>query len=222
MTKFLKNLVEIFFELIKPRYWLLYIAAILLTYICVMSGLDWAYFLYVMEHAPKPLLFIADISGLFIPIFLPLVLFIVSKVRKNDFLKSLAIASASSIIIGFILSMIIKIFTGRISPPDDAIVFIDNSHQFLFGFMRTQILGGWPSSHITTALALATTISILNPHLTYVKIIAFGVALFIGIGVTFGFHWLSEFIAGSLFGIAIGHSVGTYFTNANIIKKSHV
>ena len=88
--------------------------------------------------------------------------------------------------------------------------------------MRTQIIGGWPSSHATIAFAIATAISILCPQFTYLRIAAFAGALFIGIGVTFGFHWLSEFIAGSFFGIAIGHSVGTHFSQNKVIKNIYV
>ena len=171
---------------------------------------------------PKPLLFIADMLGAFIPIFLPLGLLALGKFRKNHFLRIVGLAGASATIIGFMVSMLIKTFTGRVSPPDDALVFINNSHQFLFGFMRAQIIGGWPSSHATIAFALATTLAILCKDRTYLKITAFVVALFIGIGVTFGFHWVSEFVAGSLLGIAIGHAVGTYFLNTKMIENKYV
>ncbi len=222
MTRFTKNLTEIFSQMFKPKYWLLYLEAIILTYVIVVTDLDWAYFLFVMKNMPKSLLFIADISGLFIPIFLPLGLLALGKYRKDHFMRLLGLASASAAILGLFFSTLIKVFTGRVSPPDDALVFLNNSHQFLFGFMRAQIMGGWPSSHATIAFALATTITILCPNPRYLKIAAFAAAFFIAIGVTFGFHWFSEFIAGSLLGTAIGHSIGAYFSSEKVIKNMYV
>lgn len=218
MVNFSKNLIDIIGRLFKPVYWPLYIVAVILTYVIVATEVDWTYFLFVMKNIPRPFLFTADILGAIIAIFLPLALLALAKYRKDQSLRLLGLATASATIIGFLLSTIIKVFSGRVSPPDDALIFVNNSHQFLIGFMRTQIMGGWPSSHATIAFALATVISILCPYPRYIKIAAFGVALFVGIGVTFGFHWLSEFVAGALLGIAIGHSIATYFSN----KKDNV
>jgi membrane-associated phospholipid phosphatase len=97
-----------------------------------------------------------------------------------------------AILLGFSLSTIIKAFTGRTSPPHrhrgEELVLIDNSNGFDFGFMNHQVIGGWPSSHATIAFALAVTLSLVLPRRWYIQAVLFGIALFIGIGVTFGFH----------------------------------
>lgn len=88
---------------------------------------------------------------------------------------------------------------------------VDNSRAFNFGFMNEHVIGGWPSSHTTIAFALATTLSLLLPPRFYVRAILFSVALFIGVGVTFGYHWVSEFVAGACLGVAIGLVVGKHY-----------
>jgi membrane-associated phospholipid phosphatase len=88
---------------------------------------------------------------------------------------------------------------------------VDNSHNFNFGFFREQVVGGWPSSHTTVAVALAVTLIMLYPKSYFIKIFSLGAAAYISLGVTFGFHWFSEFVAGLLLGIVIGRVVGGYF-----------
>ena len=90
-------------------------------------------------------------------------------------------------------------------------MLIDNSNGFDFGFMNHHVIGGWPSSHTTIAFALAVALSLMLPKRWYVHTVLFGTALFIGIGVTFGYHWLSEFVAGACLGTAIGLVVGGHY-----------
>ena len=193
------------------QYIPLYIAAVGFTYVLVMLGVDWAYFLFIMKRVPRPFLFISDLLGFLIPIFLPLVLYMFSKIRKSAYLRILAEATMYATFLGLSVSTCIKSFTGRVSPPDDGNMLVDTSHAFQFGFMREQIIGGWPSSHTTIAFALATTLVLLCPQSWRVKVLALSTAVCIGIGVTFGWHWLSEFVAGALIGTALGHVVGRYY-----------
>ena len=208
MRKILTQYGRFLYELCQWQYVPLYVIACGATYILIMSGFDWAYFIFAMHYVPRPLLFIADLSGTFTFVFLPIVLLTLVHRRKRMQFAALAHASAYAIILAFSVSTFIKCFTGRVSPPDDASVFIDNSHAFQFGFMREQIIGGWPSSHTTIAFALATALCIFYFRTWYARVAVFSAAFFIGIGVTLGFHWFSEFIAGALLGIAIGHVVG--------------
>ena len=202
-------------QIFSPRRWPVFLLAIITTSVLVFSGLDWMYFNFVLSTMPTPLLFIADIFGYLFPTSVILGLLVLGYMTRNKLYSLYVQASIYAITLGFTLSMGIKIFTGRTSPPHshrgEPLVLIDNSRAWDFGFLQEQIMGGWPSSHATVSFALVTTLIILLPPRLYIRLILAVTALFIGIGVTFGFHWLSEFIAGSTLGIVIGLVVGTYF-----------
>jgi membrane-associated phospholipid phosphatase len=120
-----------------------------------------------------------------------------------------------TLLLGITLSTILKAFTGRTSPPHhhhgEALILIDTSRGFDFGFMNHHVIGGWPSSHTTIALALAVVLILLLSVRWYVRLSILVLAVAIGIGVTFGFHWLSEFVAGACLGVVIGLVVGRYY-----------
>ncbi len=189
--------------------------AVLATAYLVYSGEDWRYLVMVEKDVPVLFLFIADGLGFSVPILLPLALYLFARVKKNDALHIYARAVAQCVLLGFTLSTFIKIFTGRTSPPHphDGVdrAFVDNSRDFHFGFMQEQIVGGWPSSHATIACALATMLILILPPRWYTRFLIPLMATFITIGVTFGFHWLSESIAGACLGAAIGSVVGVYY-----------
>lgn len=191
------------------------VVAILSTAYLVYSGEDWRYLVMVEKRVPMSLLFISDITGTLVAILLPVSLYILSRVKKSDVMYFYARAVAQCVVLGFTLSTFIKIFTGRTSPPDphDGIgrALVDNSHDFHFGFMREQIIGGWPSSHATIACALAVLLLLILPPRWYTRMLIIALATFISVGVTFGFHWLSESIAGACLGTAIGTVVGVYY-----------
>jgi membrane-associated phospholipid phosphatase len=190
---------------------LVLLGACLVTYALVVTGLDWEYFLYTYNSATRPVLFLADGLGFLIPLALPLGVYLYGRRQKSQRLRGLALALASSVFAGFLLSTIIKVFTGRISPPHHGPFDVDISGAFQFGFMEHHIIGGWPSSHATVMFALASCVYILFPKHRVLQICAFGLALFVGIGVTFGFHWFSELVAGACLGFVIGRVVGETF-----------
>ena len=111
------------------------------------------------------------------------------------------------------VSTALKAFAGRVSPPHHTfgadLANADNSAVFQFGFMNEAILGGWPSSHATVAIAVAVALAAALPGARGLHIINFIIAAVIGIGVTLGFHWLSEFFSGVLIGASIGLWVGS-------------
>ena len=97
------------------------------------------------------------------------------------------------------------------SPPHHAfgagLAGADNSAAFQFGFLNQPLIGGWPSSHATVAFAVLVALVLLARRRTYVVIFGTPLALFIGLGVSFGYHWLSEFASGILIGSAVGYAV---------------
>lgn len=187
-----------------------HLAAIVLTFCIVRSGLDWSYFTFVYEHVSFWILIFSDIVGFIVPFALPITLLCLGIRKRDEVLRLAAWAIAQAAAIALIISSFYKALTGRVSPPHHG-YSADISGEFQFGFMRENILGGWPSSHATVSFAIAMTLITLFPRSHRIKVIAILYALAIGIGVTFGFHWLSEFIAGALIGIAVGSVVGTSF-----------
>ena len=112
-----------------------------------------------------------------------------------------------------LVSMALKTFSGRASPPHHTfgadLAFADDSAAFKFGFMNEPILGGWPSSHATVAFAVAFALVSALPKMRGLYVASFILAVFIGVGVTLGFHWLSELVAGALIGAGIGLWAGS-------------
>lgn len=208
-----KLLVAVF----QPRFWSVHICAIVLTIVLIRSGVDWVYFLYVMPTAPSGILFTADLLGFVLPIVVPICLLVIGWGRRHVFLIELGCACGMAVVLGSTISTFIKAFTGRTSPPyitPDLVPYLtDSSAAFHFGFLREQIIGGWPSSHATIACALATTLILLLPRRWYVRVSLVLLAAFISFGVTLGFHWLSEGVAGMLLGTVIGFVVGDYYKN---------
>jgi len=211
----LEQYVRFVIEIFSLRFLPLHLGVIIVTIILVFSGLDWAYFVYVLNAVPTSFLYIADATGFILPGLLIMVSIGILVVSRKKLERLYAEAMIYAILLGITLSTIIKAFTGRISPPHfhygETQAMIDNSQAFNFGFLRESVMGGWPSSHATIAFAIATTLAFLLPKRWYVFVILFAPALFIGIGVTFGFHWLSEFIAGACLGLVIGLVVGGFY-----------
>ena len=202
-------------QLFSKQFIGLYVLAVVGTAGLVFSGLDWQYLLLVMQYVPRSLLYTADLTGFVVPALLLLGLLVLFWVTKKLLYKIYLQAVTYAIVLGFTVSTSIKVFTGRTSPPHprsgDMSQMVDNSHAFNFGFMREQVFGGWPSSHTTVAFALAVSLTLLLPARLYIRAGLFAVSLFIGVGVSFGWHWLSEFVAGACLGTVIGTVVGKYF-----------
>ena len=208
----------------KYEFWKYYVLIIVGTYILVMSSFDWQYFLFTQKYIPKYFLFIADSIGFLSPIlFLIFIFFFTRKNKESVHIQKLKIF-ALSIVVAFLSSEFIKIFTGRISPPDDLVfdkisgtnvlsTLVDNSHAFQFGFMREQIIGGFPSSHTTVIFALAFTFALLFPKHYKLQALFYLFAAMVALGVSFGFHWLSEIYAGAILGYVVAKVV--QIKNAN-------
>lgn len=185
--------------------------AVTLTYIIVMSGADWAYFIATRSQALRAMFLPALIIGGIFPVIGSLLLLLIGHLRKNTHIINSAWAMGQSVLLGVAVSSFYKVFTGRLQPNvRDATV--DISHTFRFGILRGGAFWGWPSSHTTVAFAMALTIGWLYRRHRVVPILAIIYASYIGVGVaTVGIHWLSEAVAGALIGIVIGINVGKRF-----------
>jgi membrane-associated phospholipid phosphatase len=212
-----RNIICIF--TFKNLIW--HILAIALTYIIVNTGIDWAWFLLVRHDTINTILFPAVIIGAIIPIILPLCLLLIGKIRKNKSIyegrriMNAAYALGQAAILGSFISSIFKAFTGRIQP-DLSNLVTDISNGFQFGFWEHGIFWGWPSSHTTIAFAMSFALIYLYPRNKIIKYTAFAYALYIGLGISIGIHWLSEFVAGAIIGTVIGIVVGKCFKEKGV------
>ena len=181
--------------------------AIGLTAILVWSGFDWWYYQAHQIPVLQRMLFPAIVIGFFLPIIVPISLYLIGKIGRHQGSVWTAFAITQAAILGSLISSIYKAFTGRMQP-DFRNMNIDISHNFQFGFLQHGIFWGWPSSHTTIAFAMAFTLIFLYQRNKGVLIGALVYAFYIGFGVSLSIHWFSDFVAGALIGAAIGMTVG--------------
>ena len=212
MQEFFYEFAKNIFRSFRGKNFIAHLLAIVTTIVIVISGFDWYYFTSINGSSISQFLWPAIALGGLVPIFFPITLFVIGQIRKSAVLMNTGYALAQSAFLGLLISSSYKSFTGRIPPMRHMIeVAQDVSHQFQFGFMRGGVFWGWPSSHTTVAFATMVTLVCLYPKRRKLTAIALAYAFYVGIGVTVGIHWFSEFIAGALIGIAIGMTVGKSF-----------
>ncbi len=120
-----------------------------------------------------------------------------------------AVGQAS--LVGYLLSDFYKIFTGRTQPEFlTSFSNVDITHAFHFGILQNGVFWGWPSSHAATAFAGAVAFALLVRSKP-LRIIALCYAVFVGLGASIGFHWLSDVAAGAIFGSLVGYVVAKDF-----------
>jgi len=190
-----------------------HILAILLTYLIVRSGLDWTYHTFFRHSVIYPFFFLgAGILGFILPVFVPLSLLAIGKIRQNKQTINTAWAMGQAAMLGLLISWFYKVFTGR-SGPEIMVSgpLSDISHVFRFGILRGGIFWGWPSSQTMIVVSVAVTLIFLYPKNKKIIISAALIALYIGFGASISFHWFSDCLAGTLIGTVIGITVGRSF-----------
>lgn len=207
-----KNLTECF-----SKYYLLWhLAAIVITFIFVVTGFDWWYFESTRNAWLQSVLFPAAIVGGLLPLLAPPLFFAVGSLlhSRKTIVATLAVFQAE--ILGFAISAFYKIFTGRIQPPLHQLGPVtDISNGFRFGFLRGGIFWGWPSTHTTVAFAMAVTLYLLYPKKKTLRYLFIAYAFYVGIGVSTNIHWFSDFAAGAIIGTLIGEVVGRSYLKNN-------
>lgn len=189
----------------QKQRWVWHVIAALATALLVLSGADWSYFLETrpIAHAGLP----AAILGFFVPILVPVALYIVGEFRGEPRLLRAGVATAQAAAAGLLISSFYKIFTGRMQPEFYTFTSAhDISRDFQFGLFRHGVFWGWPSSHVTVAFASAIALAIL---LRRSRAVRYGAALYliyVAIGVSVSIHWLSDAIAGALIGTTVALS----------------
>lgn len=208
-----QNAIAIF----KGRNLLWHALAIVLTIVIVESGGDWSYYVVTRGRLIQQLARPPIVIGGLLPIWGPLILLIVGTIARQKRLVSTGWALGQAALLGYLLACGYKAFTGRIHPPWHwggemaAGALVDSSHGFRFGFWRGGVFWGWPSSHTTVAFATMVCLVKLYPKNKPLVCAALAYALYVGLGVSVSIHWLSEFVAGAIFGSVVGTVVGQSF-----------
>ncbi len=192
--------------------WLWHIIAIVLTFVLVKTDADWHYFICARSMSIRYLFFPALVLGGLLPITVPLYLVVSGHIIKVKIRQTLGWALGQSACIGSIISSVYKAFTGRVQPNLYDTTH-NTSHGFNFGFLKHGIFWGWPSSHTTIAFAMALTLIKLFPKKRITAVLCLCYALYIGSGVSFSIHWLSEYVAGAIIGSLIGMVVANSYKN---------
>lgn len=214
---FLRSIPRTIIGTVRGRYVYFHVAAIVITLLMVVTGLDWWYFSHT-RFIPLIALVPAFALGGLLPILAPLLLLAWGSWKKSALTRHTAYALGAAAITGSLVSSIYKAFTGRIQP-DLLAPTVDISHAFQFGFWRHGVFWGWPSSHTTIAFAMAVTLVCLFPKNVRLKYAALLYAMYVGLAVSISIHWGSDFIAGALLGSAIGMVVAEIFTSTPLVTK---
>jgi membrane-associated phospholipid phosphatase len=200
---FFKNIKSIYFG----RNLLWQGVFIVLTAICVVSGIDWIYYSATRSTLIQTIGFSAALVGFVMPPVVIGVMLLGGYFTKNKRMLSAVPALIQAGVLGLAISSFYKVFTGRVGPPH-ALTSLDTSHVFRFGILRGGAFQGWPSSHTSVAFAMSMALITLFPENKVVRYCAMFYAFYIGIGVSATIHWFSDFVAGAILGTIIGISVG--------------
>ncbi len=206
---FFSGLTRNFLDVFRGRNLWWHALMIGLTYVLVVSGVDWKYFEATREAFLQSISLPAAIIGFFAPIIIPVGMYIAAEIRKDTRLMQAAVAAGQAVILGSVVSSLYKAFTGRMQPEFYThLSNVDISHVFQFGFLRHGIFWGWPSSHTTIAFAMSAVLIYIYRKNRFIVLAAGLYAVSIGLGVSVSIHWLSDFVAGAILGTLIGTVVG--------------
>ncbi len=90
------------------------------------------------------LIMIAGIGGFFVPVLLPVCMYIWGKMEKNELSMRSSVAIAQATIVSWVIIAVYKIFTGRVEPQLLTTYGAeDTSRNFQFGFLEHGIFFGW-------------------------------------------------------------------------------
>ena len=189
------------------------------TYYIADSGLDWEF--YGLSGVNEYLLhgaYGAVLAGMFLPLLLPVVLYLWGVVKPNLTAKRLGLVLMQAAVLALMVSSGYKAVTGRM-PPEYRVSFLqpsahdmpsDISNVWSFGFMERGVFDGWPSGHTTVAFAMSIAFLYALPRNKKWQLFFVVYAVYIGLGVGITIHWISDAFAGALIGIAVGRAVGKH------------
>ncbi|MEI8337889.1 MAG: phosphatase PAP2 family protein [bacterium] len=206
MKNFIYSIPRNIINCFRGRNLIWHFVAIFLTFVFVQRNFDWYYFIYTRNNILIYSFFPAVIFGGILPILVPAFIIVYGHIKKRKDIWNIGWLLVQAVILGAIISSFYKFFTGR-AHPGMYDVLNNISSKFDFGFAQNGIFWGWPSSHTTIAFAMVLTLIGLFPRNKKVKYLSLIYAFYVGIGVSLTIHWLSDFIAGAIFGSIIGITI---------------
>ena len=211
-TIFFSSLPRHLIDCFRGKNIFVYIVASALTFVAVESGFDWRYFLHTRGGEFQALTLPGAISGFFVPIIVPVAVFLYGEFFQKRYTRLHAVVLAQAAAAGWLISSFMKVFTGRTQPEFLTLTsYVDISHGFHFGFLQHGIFWGWPSSHAAVACALSTAAILVYRKNPAIVTIAFLYAAYITLAVSISIHWFSDALAGAMIGTSIGYAIARSF-----------
>ncbi|MEN9353590.1 MAG: hypothetical protein RL318_915 [Fibrobacterota bacterium] len=194
----------------------LQLGAIAITPILVNSGADRVTHNWLVQNQTLEPATIPAVWGTYLlPATLTGGLYAYGRMKDSPRAVAAACAVSQATAMSFAYQSILKSVTGRPGPKARA-MSQDEVAEFPFGFMEGGIHYGWPSGHMMTTTSILVSLQTIYPESRTLK---WGGAAW----VTYVFgsvlmheqshmHHLSDAVAGTLMGYAIGRSVGAGFS----------
>ncbi len=199
-----RNLTAVF----EKRNWPWHALMAASTLYLVQSGLDWRYFQATRGDLLRSLALPAAVLGFFVPIIVPVAMYIWGELKKNSYMMAAAATTAQAEILALVVSSTYKAFTGRIQPEFYTYTSsVDISRNFNFGFFQHGIFWGWPSSHAAVAFAGAVAMISMYKKSSVLHNFTAAYAIYIMVGVSVSIHWLSDALSGAILGAVVGFTV---------------
>lgn len=203
-----------------PRL-LLYAAAIGVTAGMAPSGADHAVRVDVQRHLAAPAYGdAAYYAGYIAPVLVAPGLWLIGISGDNRDTAGAGAAATQALVVTVVATGALKVITGRPFPlhggdPDAADRLDHPEYARAFYFFQPARGLAWPSGHTSASVSIAAALTAYRPDQPWIPIVAYPVALGIGVGMVVGDrHWSSDVIAGALLGQGIGWSVGSGFRDA--------
>ncbi len=190
------------------------------TILIVTQGLDYNvhnYFSARRQYDPytTPAVWL----GYTLPVVLGGGLYVAGRIEDENELTAAGSAVLQASLIAQLYVSALKAVTGRPNPDPQSFSDMNAaSKTFRFGFLRGGLHYGWPSGHLAVNTAAVTSLMAFYPESISLKILGSLYIAYLVFGVSAHegatMHWFSDVAAGTLFGLAIGPTVGRSFRQA--------
>lgn len=193
----------------------LQLAAIAATPLIVQSGADRAPHNWFVDHQTLEPATIPAVWGTYLmPVALTGGLYAYGRMHDSPRTVAAACAVVQATATSFAYQTLLKSVTGRAGPRPEKMSQDDVAH-FPFGFMEGGVHYGWPSGHMITTTSVLVSLQEIYPENRSLRWGGYAY-----LGYVFGsvlmhekshMHYLSDAVAGTLMGYAIGRAVGKGF-----------
>ncbi|MFP5387619.1 MAG: phosphatase PAP2 family protein [Bacteriovoracia bacterium] len=203
----------------------LHLSGFALTPLIIMSGLDAEVNDTFDNRRRNDIFSVGVTAGYLAPALLGVPLYINGRTKEDPETLRASYAVLQSTIITVSYISLLKGFTGRPPPNNSAERSIqEQSEEFNFGLFERGIFWGWPSGHMGTTMALASTLTHYYPDTDWIKWAGYGTSAYMFVLVSAHdkgqMHWFSDAVAGGLMGYAIGSTVGSNFRSKQLKPES--